>query len=106
MNTKQRIFKWNEAENRITFNLEKDRCMMVNATEMANIFGKDVPDFTANEGTKNFINACLRRAQWERKMNEESDSKNRNSGFLNIKTAEDLYTSKQKAGTWNLKPYK
>lgn len=59
--------------------------LMVNATQMAKIFGKQVIAFLRNDDTKNFINACL---------NSE------NSHFLGVKNEEDLFTSKQKTGTW------
>ena len=69
----------------VTFLLSKDNGVMVNATEMAKIFGKEVARFMENDSTKNFINSCL---------------KTRNSSFLNVKNVEDLYTSKQKSGTF------
>lgn len=59
--------------------------MMVNATEMAKVYGKQVNEFMSNDTTKNFIEACL---------------KNGNSRFLNIKSEDDLYQSRQKSGTW------
>jgi len=59
--------------------------VMVNATQMAKIFGRDVPDFLILKQTKNFIAECL---------------KNQNSGFLGIKNETDLVDSKQKSGTW------
>lgn len=59
--------------------------VMVNATQMAKIFGKEVKHFNENDGTEKFIDACL---------------KSRNSDFLGIKNREDLIISKQKSGTW------
>lgn len=59
--------------------------VMVNATQMAKIFGKEVKHFNENDSTEKFINACL---------------KSRNSDFLGIKKKEDLIDSKQKSGTW------
>lgn len=59
--------------------------VMVNATQMAKIFGKDVFQFTRIDDTKKFISACL---------------KPQNCGLLGIKTEEDLIISKQKSGTW------
>lgn len=59
--------------------------LMVNATQMAKIFGKQVEAFTRNEGTQKFINECL---------------KNENSRFLGIKNESDLIDSRQKSGTW------
>jgi len=65
--------------------LSSNQNVMVNATEMAKIFGKDVPDFLILKQTQEFIDECL---------------KNHNSGFLWVETEEDLYTSKQKTGTY------
>lgn len=59
--------------------------VMVNATQMSKIFGKDVFQFTRIDDTKNFISACL---------------KPQNCGLLGVKTEEDLIISKQKSGTW------
>jgi hypothetical protein len=58
---------------------------MVNATQMAKVFNKNVKDFIRNENTKTFIAECLKRE---------------NSPFLNIKNESDLIDSKQKSGTW------
>src|SRR5665648_34571 len=76
-------FKFGDVE--IEFDLRQGRNVMVNATEMAKVFGKKINHFMENENTENFINACLN---------------NRNSGFLGVKTREDLVVSKQKSGTW------
>lgn len=59
--------------------------LMVNATQMAKIFGKQVNEFTSNQNTQSFINECL---------------KNGNSRFLGIKNESDLIDSRQKSGTW------
>jgi hypothetical protein len=59
--------------------------VMVNATEMAKIFNKQVVAFLRNEDTKNFISECL---------------KSENSHFLGIKNESDLIISKQRSGTW------
>ncbi len=59
--------------------------VMVNATEMAKIFDAKISHFMENDSTKRFIEACLN---------------SRNSGFLNVEKEDDLYTSKQKSGTW------
>jgi hypothetical protein len=64
---------------------QNDQTLMVNATQMAKIFGKLVAHFMENDSTKKFIFACLN---------------NRNSDYLNVKTEEDLITSTQKSGTW------
>ena len=78
-----KILKFEEKE--ITFLLTKDNGMMINATEMAKCFGKEVKHFNENAGTENFINACLN---------------SRNSDYLNLKEREDLINSKQKSGTF------
>jgi hypothetical protein len=59
--------------------------LMINATQMAKIFGKEVKHFNENDKTEKFINACLI---------------SRNSDLLNVKKREDLIYSKQKSGTW------
>lgn len=59
--------------------------VMVNATEMAKIFGKKVEAFSRNETTQAFINECL---------------KSENSRFLGVNSIDDLITSRQKSGTW------
>jgi hypothetical protein len=59
--------------------------VMVNATQMAKIFKKDLFQFTKSENTKEFISACLKPA---------------NAGLLSIKCEEDIIISKQKSGTW------
>jgi alanine-alpha-ketoisovalerate/valine-pyruvate aminotransferase len=59
--------------------------IMVNATQMAKIFDKDVFQFTRIEGTKSFIESCL---------------KPQNCGLLDIENEEDLIVSVQKSGTW------
>ena len=81
METKICVFE----ENNITFLLSKDNGMMINATEMAKIFGRDLFQFTKSEGTKAFIESCLKPA---------------NAGLLNVKMEEDLLISKQKSGTF------
>lgn len=69
----------------VTFMLEKNNGMMVNATEMAKAFGKQVGEFMSNAGTKAFVNEALN---------------NGNSRFLKIFSQSDLYYSNQKTGTW------
>ena len=59
--------------------------VMVNATEMAKIFGKLPKDFLRNDDVQSFINECL---------------KKENSPFLGIQTLDDLVVSRQKSGTW------
>lgn len=59
--------------------------IMVNATEMAKIYGTDLFQFMRNETTKRFVEECLKTA---------------NSRFLGLTKEEDLYVSKQRSGTW------
>ena len=81
METKICVFE----ENAITFLVSKDNSMMVNATEMAKVFNKDLFQFTKSEGTKSFIDSCLKPA---------------NAGLLGVKTEDDLIISRQKSGTF------
>lgn len=75
----------NYGDNPITFALEKNNGMMVNATEMAKVFGKEVFEFVSNEKTKQFIDAAL---------------KPENHELLGIDSETDLIMSRQKAGTY------
>lgn len=81
METKICVFE----ENPITFALEKNNGMMINATEMAKPFGKYPKDFLILESTKSFVNEAL---------------KKENSPFLGIECESDLVDSRQKSGTW------
>jgi hypothetical protein len=81
METKICVFE----ENQITFLLSKYNGMMINATEMAKVFNKDLFQFTKSEGTKAFIESCLKPA---------------NAGLLAVQTEEDLIISRQKSGTF------
>ena len=58
---------------------------MVNATQMAKVFGKNINDFMDNESTKRFVKACLN---------------NGNSRYLKVFSQSDLYRSNQKSGTF------
>lgn len=78
------IKKFTYEGNVIEFDMKNDN-VMVNATEMAKAFNKQVNEFTSNESTKSFIEVAL---------------KNGNSRFLNFKSEADLIYSKQKSGTW------
>ena len=59
--------------------------VMVNATQMAKVFGKLPKDFLILESTKNFISACL---------------KKENSPFISVENEEDLVKSVQKSSTF------
>ena len=76
-------FQFNDVE--IEFDLRQGKNMMVNATEMAKVFGETVEHFTRLDTTKKFIESCL---------------KNPYMGFLGIENEGDLIISKQKSGTW------
>ena len=76
------ILKYNDHE--VEFEFSKQN-VMVNATEMAKIFDKKVEAFMRNEETQNFISAVL---------------KSENSRFLGLEKEDDLFSSKQKTGTW------
>jgi hypothetical protein len=79
------IIKFTYDNNEISFQPDFGKNLMINATEMANIFGKEVTHFLQNEGTHKFIDACLN---------------TRNSEYLNLKSREDLVVGRQKTGTW------
>lgn len=81
METKICVFE----ENNISFLMDKNNKMMVNATEMAKVFGKQVSEFMSNDSTKAFVKEAL---------------KNGNSRFINISKESDLFYSAQKSGTW------
>ncbi len=59
-------FKYNGET--VGFEVE-DKNVMVNATQMAKIFGKSVNSFMENESMKRFVKACLN---------------NRNPGYLKV----------------------
>lgn len=80
----QQLVTFNFEGKNIAFDLSTPN-VMVNATEMAKIFGKKINEFMSNESTKNFISECL---------------KSGNSRFISIEKESDLYYSVQKSGTW------
>lgn len=81
METKICVFE----ENAISFAFDKENSMMINATEMAKAFDKDLHQFTKSDHYKAFKESCLKPA---------------NAGILDIKTVDDLIISRQKSGTW------
>lgn len=81
METKICVFE----ENAISFAFDRDNNMMINATEMAKVYGKYPKDFLILDSTKSFINECL---------------KKENSPFISVEKEEDLVISRQKSGTW------
>ncbi|GAB3568826.1 hypothetical protein GCM10027578_22130 [Spirosoma luteolum] len=101
----------------VEFDIADDK-LMVNATEMARIFGKKTENFLRNEQTQAFIQECLSYAN-SRNSNglsygnsrnsddlknansrNSDELKNGNSRFLGIEKESDLYTSRQRSGTW------
>lgn len=62
-----------------------DRNIMVNATQMAKVFNRDLYQFTKSEDTKRFIEVCLKPA---------------NAGLLRIVDRTGLIVSNQKSGTF------
>lgn len=75
----------NNPDNPVDFEPAGSDNMMINATQMAKIFGKQIIAFLRNDNTKSFISSCL---------NSE------NSHYLGIEKESDLVISKQKSGTW------
>lgn len=59
--------------------------VMVNATQMAKVFGKKVEPFMRNDDTQAFIKSCL---------------KSENSRFISVENESDLIDSRQKSGTY------
>jgi len=72
-------------EKSISFDPTVNDNVMVNATEMAKAFGKEMKDFNKLDSTKKFIETCL--------ISE-------NSSLIGIEKKEDLLISKQNSGTW------
>lgn len=62
-----------------------DNNVMVNATQMAKVFNKQVTKFMQLDSTAAFINEAL---------------KSENSHYLKVFSQSDLYYSSQKTGTW------
>ena len=80
----EKIMKFEFNQQEVDFELNHEN-VIVNATQMAKIFGKNMANFTRSDETKYFISVCL---------------KNANKHYLKIETEEDLIFSKQKSGTW------
>ena len=72
-------------ENTISFNPTGNDDVLVNATEMAKVFGKDLWKFTKSDHAKEFIKSCLKPPY---------------GGLLGVKDENDLIVSRQKSGTW------
>ncbi len=95
---KTRIFEFNG--NEISFSMDEENNLMVNATEMAKPFNKNVKDFMRNEDTKIFISECLKKAN-SPFLEEKTDCLKTGIPIsLGIRSEEDLYISSQKSGTW------
>jgi hypothetical protein len=76
-------FMYNDQE--VEFLPAGNENVMVNATQMAKVFGKEVFDFMKNESTKCFISSAL---------------KTENSRFISVEKESDLIDSRQKSGTY------
>ena len=95
---KTRIFEFNG--NEISFSMDEENNLMVNATEMAKPFNKKVEAFMRNEDTKIFISECLK-SENSRFLEEKTDCLKTGIPIsLGIRSEEDLYISSQKSGTW------
>lgn len=81
---KTEILKFIYNGEEVEFEISKKN-LMVNATEMAKIFMKDVYQYTRIDSTKEFLQACL---------------KPQFCGLLGVEKEEDLIISKQRSGTW------
>lgn len=116
------IIKFIYLNQEVEFEIGKTN-VIVNATEMAKIFGKQVNEFVSNENTQKFINACLKHCKNKtpnsvieqseldlnngnsRYINTESFTSNTEnsrfiSNYLDIESKEGLIISKTKTGTW------
>jgi len=70
----------------VQFLVNSDRSnIMINATELAKHFGKDLFQYTKSKATKEYLSACLKPAF---------------AGLLGVETEEDLIVSRQKSGTF------
>lgn len=76
-------FKYDDVE--IEFDFRQGKNMMVNATEMAKVFGKDLWKFTKSDHAKAFMESCLKPPY---------------GGLLGVESESDLIISTQKSGTW------
>lgn len=77
------LMKFEYGDSAVEFDFSNN--VMVNATQMAKIYDKEIKDFMRNDATKAFVTECL---------------KTENSPFLNLKSEQDLFISKQRSGTW------
>jgi hypothetical protein len=88
----------------ISFEMDREHNLMINATEMAKIFDKKVEAFMRNENTQAFIQECLKSENSRFLENVRTGNhicqKPQNCGLLGIKSKDDLIVSKQKSGTW------
>lgn len=79
------IHKFIYNDKTIDFDFNQDSDVMVNANQMAKVFGREMKDFNKLESTKNFIEACL--------ISEDSS-------LIGIEKKENLIISKRNSGTW------
>lgn len=92
------VFTYNKQE--IEFDLAGGD-LMVNATEMAKIFGKKVEDFSRLDKTEDFIQAYLRKVN--ERYHEEYNigtGKSGLNGKSRLISKGDIIYSRKKSGTW------
>lgn len=90
MSNNLQLFEFNGKA--VAFELSNET-VMVNATEMAKIFGKQVNEFTTNKDTIAFINECLKNGNSRFLFPEYADNEM-------VVTEEMIISSRQKTGTW------
>ena len=81
-------------DTKIHFLVSNDENVMINATDMAKIFGKRTNDFINLEVTQNYIKAFL----------YCGDSRNINNGIFRYLKIDDIYYTKPKIGTFMNRP--
>ncbi|WP_020597886.1 KilA-N domain-containing protein [Spirosoma panaciterrae] len=89
------IIKYVYEDQEIEFDLS-GHTLMVNATEMAQVFGKKTNDFLRLDQTKAFIIECLSYG----KSRNSDISESENSRLLGIETEEDIVRVNHRHGTW------
>ena len=90
MEQKSKALEFSYQDTQIHFLLGNEKNVMVNATEMAKAFGKEIDNFLRLESTKKFITAFLKR---ENSKIIPSDVR----GYL---TEEDVIIGKKRGGTY------
>lgn len=89
-NSKEQILEFLYQETEIHFLVNpKEKNVMVNATEMAKIFGKRVEDFTRLNGTENFITSVI----------NLKNSKNKHAHLREYFTRDNMIVTSKRGGT-------